>query len=132
MTAPTTRPPANHQERFSIAFDVVSHNATASAKIWGTKERAFRIDRAWYNNPTGLAADTTNYFVITLTDGTNILASWSTLTTAQGALSADTPVHLVNATVHDVPPNTSLVLTCTLHGTQTLPAGRIVVDGHSL
>jgi len=132
MTAPQARNKATKQEFRSVAFDVPSHAASASVKIWGSDERAFRIERVWYNNPTGLAADTTNYFDVTITDGTNILASWSTKTTSQGALTADTPVNLVLAAAHDVAPNLSLVVTCTLHGTQTLPAGRIVVSGHSL
>lgn len=113
-----------------------SISATASEKHgWSVPVgRKFRVDRVIYNNLTGLAADASNYFTIALKGAVSgtVYASWSTQTSAQGALTADTPVTLVlNAT------DANLVLaagefpqaTFTKTGTQTLPVGALVFEG---
>lgn len=129
-------PNTKYAERMSFRMTNASTAATATEKLGWTVPagRKFRVVRVMYNNPTGLAADTTNFFTIALkgvTSGT-VYASWSTQTSAQGALSADTPVTLVlNAT------DANLVLaagefpqaTFTKSGTQTLPAGCLVIEG---
>ena len=40
---------------------------------------------------TGITADATNYATITVSDGTTTIWSWSTLTSAQGTLTAGEP-----------------------------------------
>lgn len=97
---------------------------------------AYRIDRVMYNNPTGLAADASNYFTIALKGVTSgiVYASWTTQTgvSGQGALLADTPVTLVlNATDANLVAAAGefLQATYTKTGTQTLPAGALIIEG---
>ena len=137
MALPITRPYVNHQELTRFPYDQAAESALTSVIIWGTSGsivREHRISRVWYNNPTGFATSNTAYWVITLTDGTNTLASWSTKTTGgQGTLTANTPVELVLATSHDLGVGLNLTLTFTPTGSPAnLPAGRFVVDLISL
>lgn len=131
MSTPVTRPAQRHGERELIPFDHVSESATTTIKIWGAKTRAFRVDRVWYNNPTGFAASATDYWTIEIKDGTNSLASWSTQNTAQGALTADTPVELVVSTTHtDLAAGDALTVVFTKTGAPAaIPAGRLVIEG---
>lgn len=94
--------------------------------------RPMKLEKAQLISPTGLAADAANYYTITLKKGSTVMATWSTLTGQEGALTADTfkdmtlsgtAANLIAAT-DDV-----LSLVCTLTGTQTLPAGRLVIHG---
>lgn len=95
---------------------------------------AYRIDRVMYNNPTGLAADASNYFTIALKGVTSgiVYASWSTQTSGQGALPVDIPVTLVlNTTDANLVAAAGefLQATYTKTGTQTLPAGALIIEG---
>lgn len=130
---PVTRPANRHQVSLAIPFDQATETVLTSFTIWSAFERSFRLSRIFYNSPTGFAANASAYWTISLTDGTNTLASWSTQTTAQGTLSANTPVNLVIAAAADLAPGKSLILTLTPSGSPAgLPAGRIVVDGKYL
>lgn len=128
-------PQTKYAERLFMRMTNASTAATATEKLGWTVPtgRKLRIDRVMYNNPTGLAADASNYFTIALkgvTSGT-VYASWSTLSTAQGALTADTPVTLVlNATDANLVAAAGefLQATYTKTGTQTLPAGCLTID----
>ncbi len=93
--------------------------------------KSFRIDRVIYNNPTGLAADASNFFVIAVKGVTSglVAAQWSTATAAQGALTADIPVTLVNTTNNVLAGGEFPQATYTKTGTQTLPAGSLTIEG---
>lgn len=123
-----------HTEFFGpLPYDVPQETVTTTVKIHGVKGRTVRIDRVWYNNPTGFAADASNYWVISLQDGSTVLASWSTQTSAQGALTANTPVELVMGATTDVPNDDVISVVLTPHGSPAaLPAGRLVLEGHVL
>lgn len=121
-----------YQDRFPIPLDVVSHNATATVHFHKCT-RDFILESVDYINPTGLASDDTNYFVITIQDGSTVMASYSTKTTGgQGTITADTfttvPLSATAANL-DATKGDVIALVVTLHGTQTLPAGRIVLHG---
>jgi hypothetical protein len=132
--ATKTRAPNPHQDFWGpFPFDVPQESSTATIKIHGVKGRTVRLDRVWYNNPTGFAQDPSAYWTIAIKNGSTVLASWSTQTGAQGTLTGDTPVELVKGTNLDV--TDSDVLTCVLTKTgapAALPAGRVVLEGHVL
>lgn len=120
------------RERFAIPYDhaqVVDSDLTV--KLFDVP-RAARVVRAWYNNPTGLAAHATNYFNIKVLAGANVAANWSTESGQEGTLTGDEPVELTLGTG----PNRALAAGDELAlfldendaGTATLPAGRIVVE----
>ena len=118
--------------RIVLPYAQASVSATATDYIYKLSYK-FRVDAVKYVNHTGLAADATNYFVLTLQDGSNVIASWSTQTSAQGALTADTFVNFVMSgtdAYHVAAANDVLKLVLTLHGTQTLPAGLLQIEGH--
>ncbi len=129
MSHPTPLPEQNHQAVAPLPYDHAAMSATTSVKIGGSLTRAHRVKYVWYNNPTGFAADASNYWTIEITDGTNVLASWSTQSTAQGALTADTPVQLVMSASHtDIDGAGVFVATFVKTGIPAnLPAGRLVV-----
>lgn len=96
-------------------------------------DRSFVVDSVKYYNATGLAQDASNYFNIKLLNGAVVLANWSTLTGAQGTLTADTAVNMVlNATPANlvVLPDGVLKLFLDETGTSDLPAGKMIVHGH--
>lgn len=114
------------QEHAAVTADTLARLAQIPA---GMK---FRVDSVQYVNPTGLAQDAANYFVIELLKGATIAASWSTQTGAQGSIAADTFVTLVkSATDADLVFAGGDVMSMNLNetGTATLPAGRLVVYG---
>lgn len=120
----------------SAANASASLTATTTVKLFKCKDRSFRLDRAFYNNPTGFAADPTDYWTVAVLKGTTVMASWSTLSTAQGALTADTPVNLVLSatdanTVADDGDVISMKFTKT-GSPAALPPGRLVLEGRYL
>lgn len=129
-------PQTKYVEKVTFRLTNASTAVTLTEKVGWTVPtgQSFKIDRVMYNNPTGLAVDATNYFTIALKGATSgvVYASWSTLTGTQGALLADTPVTLVN---NATPANLvaaagePLQATYTKTGTQTLPAGCLVIEG---
>lgn len=121
-----------------IPFTNASIAATTTTKIWKNRtDRHFLVESVRYDNPTGLAASDTNWFVVNIKNltksGTPSPASWSTkLTGGQGAFVADTYVAFVNdATLANrvVNPSDELALNAVLTGTLTLPVGQGVVSG---
>ncbi len=114
-----------------FSFDHAQVTADTTSWVWTTPAgRSFRITRAMYCNPTGLAADAANYFTVKVLNGVAVAASWSTQTTGDGALAADTPVALnLQSDNLVVPANTKLSLFLDETGTATLPAGRVVIEG---
>ncbi len=53
-------------------------------------DRACELVKAEVISPTGLTQDASNYFNIKVKNGSNVAANWSTLTGAEGTLTADT------------------------------------------
>lgn len=95
--------------------------------------KVFVVDAVQYYNATGLAADVSNYFALTIQNSgaTKVAASWSTQTSAQGAITAATPVSLVNGTLANRTFTAGEIINfvATEAGSATLPAGRILVLG---
>lgn len=114
-----------------FSFDHAAVSADTTSWVWTVPAgRSFRINRVMYCNPTGLAADAANYFAVKILNGAATAASWSTQTSADGALGADVPVALNLQNVNlVVPANTKLSLQLDETGTATLPAGRAVIEG---
>jgi hypothetical protein len=115
---------------WSWEFPSPTANTDAAHKLWTVPAgRKFRLRRVWINDPTGLAANGSNFYLIALQKGTTTMASVSTATTA---LVADTPQDMTLAAADadrlaaagDV---IRLLLDAT--GVVTLPAGRIMVEG---
>lgn len=101
------------------------------------------IDGVDYINPTGLAADNSNHFEIALKKGSTKMAAWSTDGNGtnfngdanEGTIAADTFVALtLSETAANLHATGGDVLSLSLDetGTQSLPAGRIVVRGRWL
>lgn len=126
------RPNDYLQERLLIPFSNASETTSVGpTKLW-TPARTFRIERVYYNNPTGLAADPTNFFEVRILNNAVEAAVHSTETGQEGALVADTPVDLaLSATDVNlvVAAGDSIDLDLVLGGTQTLPAGDGFVEG---
>lgn len=96
---------------------------------------SFLLESAELISPTGLVQDAANYFTITVKKGTTVMATWSTLTGQEGTLTADTFKTMTKSAVSgalDAAKDDVLSLVMTLTGTQTLPAGRLVVHGRYL
>jgi len=115
------------------------HAAAADAdrtdKLWKLP-RAFRVERVLYVNPTGLVEHAANFFVIKLTKGATVVASWSTETGQEGTLTADTFVELTlsstDANLVFAAGDEMKLFLDEAAGVATLPAGRLVVEGFYL
>ncbi len=108
--------------------------ATAAQKFHTHATRTFRVESVEYILPAGFVADSSNYWTVALKNGSTVVASWSTLTSAQGTITAGTPVQLVLSTtdanlVFAAGDIVSAVLTKTASALP-LPPGRITVHGH--
>jgi hypothetical protein len=121
------------QEYWEYSFEHAAATADATHKLYKVPAgRVLRLDAVDYNNITGLTQDTTNFFNVKVTDGTNIAANWSTQTSAQGTLAADTFVALVMSSTDDnkvFTENEIVTLFLDESGDTTLPAGRIILRG---
>jgi hypothetical protein len=74
-----------------VTFDNASVSSDTTKKIFQNRsDRYFKIEAVEYVNPTGLAADASNYFVLKVLNAAAVAAQWSTQTGADGALAADT------------------------------------------
>jgi hypothetical protein len=95
------------------------------------KNRALRSARVSLDVPLGLAQSTSNYCAFQVLNGTNVAASWSTQTSANGTISADTPTDLVlsaTASNLDIVDTGQLSLKLLITGTVTVPPGKIVIE----
>jgi hypothetical protein len=127
------------EERVVLMYDHAQTAATLSVKLWKCPVgRSFVLDRVVYVNPTGLATDASNYFVGELKNTTTSAVMDTILNTnsaggaavtanafATGALSATAANQWLAA-------NDEMSLVLTKTGTQTLPAGHIVIEGRLL
>ena len=118
----------------AFPFDHGSETATATLHMLKVPAgRTLQIDHVEYVNETGLAASDTNHFVGTLQDGATVVATlFNTAATGGAALTAGA---WNAATMSTTPADTALAgghtltLVLTLTGTDTLPAGHLVVWG---
>ncbi len=120
-------------ELITIAYDHVAVTADTTVKLYKVPAgKKLRLIGADYINPTGLAQDGTNYFTVKVLKDATVMASWSTLTGAEGTIAADTFVALTNsATDADLVAAAAAIIALFLDETATasLPAGRIVIRG---
>lgn len=132
-------PNSKLEERVVMSYDHAQTAATLSVKLWKCPTgRSFVVDRVVYVNPTGLATDASNYFVGEVkntTAGVTMDTVFNTNSAGGAALVANTfATGALSATAANQwlasGDEMSLVLTKT--GTQTLPAGHIVIEGRLL
>lgn len=106
--------------------------ATTVSKLL-TAQRGMRFDVIELDIPVGFVQDASNYWIIALKKGSTVIAQWSTLTSAQGTIAADTFVNLINSTTDaDLVAAVGDVLSLSLTkvaSAANLTAGRIVVHG---
>lgn len=77
-----------------VAYEHGTISATTVVKL-RTIKTPTRVVFTEYDNVAGFATDATDYWTVQLRKGATVIASWSTLTGAQGSLPADTFVNLV-------------------------------------
>lgn len=129
------RRPNNYlADRVMLSYEHAQATADTAIKLWAP-DKAFRVDRVFYNNPTGLATSATDFFDIQILKDATVVANWSTETGQEGTLTADTSVDLsLSATAANLvfAAGDELILNLDETGTATLPAGRIVIEGRYL
>lgn len=81
-------------QRDSLARDLPVISATITLAML-TIQRTMRVEKIELIVDATYAADPTNYYVLTAQHGATALGSWSTLTGAQGTITAGTPVSMV-------------------------------------
>ena len=125
-----SRPAPFLQIPVELMFDNPSTAASVTKKEHVVRaDRKLRIDKVTYENVTGLAVDTSNFFVLELRNGATSICL---LTTHDTAIVADTPITIpLNAAAANaiLQPGDTLTSVLTKTGTQTLPAGRFIVHG---
>lgn len=128
------RPQYLEAEKIAFTYDNASTAATLTVRMYKVPAgRTFRLDRASYVNPTGLAANAANYFTGTVKNGATVANTvFSTITVTGAALVADTYAEGVQSAtdsqlVFQAGDVVSLIFTLT--GAQTLPAGHTVIEG---
>ena len=128
----TRRKDKYRSEKITLSYDPASTAASAANILYTVPAgRRLRITRVMYNNPTGLAGNVSNFYVIQILNAALQAFSWSTSTAGQSTLTANTPVEFVkNATDANavLPAGTSLSYSAVLTGAATLPAGRVVIE----
>lgn len=87
------------------------------------------VEKVRYYNATGLAADGSNYAVLTLKQGATVCAQWSTQTGQEGAIAVGYQDLVLSATAANLIVETDEALTVNVDetGTTTVPAGRFEV-----
>lgn len=120
----------------NVSKDVAAVAATGTfcvAACSNTAGQYLRIDRAFVLTDTTYAADASDFYAIALKHGSTTIATWSTQTSAQGALTAVTVNEMVMAantgTNRVVAPNEVLTLVCTKNGSAANLTARVVVHG---
>lgn len=130
----TRRPPNQYTQLITLPFSHGSVSATTTVKLWKTStSRRARVARVNYCNPTGLAANASNFFDVRIVQGSTIAAKWSSNTTptGDGAIAANAPFDLVLQTASGAnfaPVSTEISLVLNLTGTATIPAGIGLVE----
>lgn len=131
----TKRPLDYFQEPWSRDYSHAALTATTTVKLATVPAgKTLRIDRVWYNNPTGLAADPTNAFRLEIRNGATVVAlvfnTDNDDAPAGAALVADTPVWgAVVPAAAVLEGGAELTAVFTEDGTATLPAGDLRIEG---
>lgn len=131
----TKRPLELFQEPWSRDYSHASLTATTTVKLFTVPTgKTLRLDRVWYNNPTGLAGASGNAFKLEIRQGATVINTvFNTDTGAGGAtLAADTPTTgTMSATDANLVLAAGTVLTAvfTETGTATLPVGDLHLEG---
>lgn len=114
-----------------------SRTATVTAtttQVFHTCPRVYTVDDVEFNLPGGFVQDASNFWDIELKNGATSVAKWSTLTSAQGTITTNVPVTLVNSAVAGAltfAAGALMTLVLTKHGSPAaLPPGRLTVHGH--
>jgi hypothetical protein len=98
-----------------------------------TVDNPTRIDSVEVLNPTGFVADAANYWVLTFQKGSTVIGTWSTLTGAEGTITANTKAAMTMSatdTAKVAAVGDLLKLVITKHGSPAaFPAGRVVAHG---
>jgi hypothetical protein len=120
--------PKARWQHFTLTLDHAAVvDATLTTKIFKAPRR-MKILRVDYINPTGLVAHNDNFFVITVQNGATVLATRSTDANGGGStIAADTFVDVQLIDEPQLAEGDILSVKFTDAGTQTLPAGRIVL-----
>lgn len=125
-------------ERVTLSFDHAALTANAAVKLYKVPAgRSFVLDRAAYINPTGLVEDNADNFAGAVKNGSVVMATLfntdANLVPDTGAsLAANTFVEgALSATATELwaAPADVVSVAFTLTGTQTLPVGRLVLEG---
>lgn len=134
MALPLDSLPGSVLEPFTKDVAAVAATSTFSVMACLTSAgQRFRVIRAHLLVDATYAADASNYYAITLVHNGTTIATWSTQTAAQGALTAfvagemilaaDTGSNLV------VLPGETMTLVCTKNGSAANLTARAVVHG---
>lgn len=126
---PRSKVPQSQTRVGPFRFDFASVTADTTHELFKAYED-LELDKVEIYTTAGLAADASNYFVLSVKKGATVMALWSTLTGANGALPAADYATMTLATALDdrrAAAGTKLQLVLDETGTQTLPAGFIVV-----
>lgn len=128
-----------HHETFPEAFvagGTAGDIAATATQRMPNVPRDFKVDSVQYSLPSGFAANASAYWTIQLKNGSTVIASWSTQSTGSGgngAITANTPVALVNNTTDAnlfVAAGSSLTWVFTKTGAPAnLPAGCMDIFG---
>lgn len=117
------------QETLSLSFDHAQVTGTTTWKIWKAPW-AGKLSRASYINVTGLAADGTNQFALTIQNGSTVMAS-GVGNVSPDAIAANTFEDFANsATAADLvfAAGDVISLVATEAAAATLPAGRVTLE----
>jgi hypothetical protein len=122
------------QERVVLSFDHPSVTGDTTWKFFKVPAgRKLKIDAVEYLNPTGLAEDATNFFALSLKNGSTVMAgplSTDSAGAGTNSIAADTFTAIpLSATAADTVASGGDVLSLLADegGAATLPAGRLVV-----
>jgi hypothetical protein len=124
---------AGVKELIAITFDHGSTTTDTTHTIFKAMD-ALEVVKVEYINVTGLAEDASDFFALSLKNGSTVIATHSTETGEEGSIAANTFTTLAL----EASPNPVLdagdVLSLDLNetGTATLPAGRLVVHARYL
>lgn len=122
------------QERITITCDHAQLTGDLTVNLYDVPSgRQLKVERVRYINPTGLAEDASNYFAISVKNGSTVVAgplSTDSAGAGTNSIAADTFTAITVATdgseVLDAGDVLSVLFDET--GTATLPAGRVVID----
>lgn len=131
------RPSSFTAEKIAISYDHAALSASATPKIYQATG-LFQVTAVRYINPTGLALDNTNTFSLQIKNGSSVVAAVFNTdgddVPAGVALAANTFVSgvLGAAALLVLAAGDVLSADFVKEGTQTLPAGRLIIEGRYL